>query len=1121
MALLFGLFPFLAQAKDPIAEVINVQGIAEVKTTPEASWQAAKLRQLLDSGAQARVGPDSRMALLLFDQTQLRLKENTQVRLERTGDGKKAVTMIRLDAGKTWVQSKAIPDHLIMQTPAAVAAIRGTDWEMEVAPDGRAVLTVLHGKIDFYNDQGHVTVQRDERAVAEKGKAPVKFSLRSSSQRVQWVTAFSVTASRYPALLQALDSAQDSASLAMKRGIAALDQGELAIARGIFVDQVQKEDFSTPLPWLLMADYGLYDGDLDAAELTLRAAAKRFPGHPDIIGVQVRVALLRDDPEMAQTLLRPALALHPKHAVLQRAAAEIARFKGDAAGASAAYQAIIAAAPQDAQGWQGLGSVEAEKENLSSARRLLSQALSLAPEAEGLRGELGILETFANRFGTAQEHFDVAIAAQGADYVALTGLGLLQLKTGETETALRTLLKASLLEPHYARAVIYSAVAYYQLGRPGVALEMLQRAMELDRLDPLPHQLSSLIHSDALDYHQAIDSAREALRLMPYLRSLNQLANNQKGAANLGSALAQFGLEDWARNYAQESYNPFWGGSHLFLADRYSGNYLKQSELLQGYMTDPTAFGASNRFQTLLQRPGYYGGASLLASHGKAVSAQQPTVNLNGFANASMPVAYFAELLGNRVSPGNQAFDGNGTTLTAAIGAIPHENLGTFIFANRFSTSLSLVPVSGMQHAIDGLEERLELGFNYRFAPDAQSWLKYGRGNESVASMRQDRRNDAKTDTRFNLQPQRQDLQWRHSARLGQHTLSVGMEVAEVETRERMHSVSAFIPGVSFATEVHSATSGLDRSASFYLFDDFQINDRWRIDGGLAVHRHQQSRDMRTDVMQSGFVFPAESVSENHTRHAMLPRLGLSFRPETGTVWRLAYQDWIRPVVSNTLGPVATAGLPLDDQGVLPGGEFQRMRLQWDREVSALSFLSGFIDAKRTKNLGQPGNVQNQNTEVADLDRLKNRANLVFHMQGEALEETPVFLQGDILSAGATLNQRLSPTTSLFSSYVHTQTRNTHPWFADNQLPYHPRHHAALGASWIAPHGWILQGVGHYRSMRFADEMNQIVLHSGWDVTAKASWQSSDKRYVLEAYATGLFKPDNNVTAGIYLILRY
>ena len=237
--------------------------------------------------------------------------------------------------------------------------------------------------------------------------------------------------------------------------------------------------------------------------------------------------------------------------------------------------------------WFGLGRLAAEREDVREARERLGRALELNPGGAGYRGELATLETFAGRLAEADAAFGQTLAEQPADYVALTGLGLLRLKQGRAEEALEPLLKAGLLEPRYARAALYTGIAYYQLGRPDRAIETLRKAAELDPRDPLPHMMLSRISADRMEFGAAIAEARRAAELMPFLKSLNQLANDQKGTANVGSALAQFGLEEWAHAHAYNAYTPYWAGSHLFLADRYNGEFNQNSELYQGFLSDP------------------------------------------------------------------------------------------------------------------------------------------------------------------------------------------------------------------------------------------------------------------------------------------------------------------------------------------------------------------------------------------------------------------------------------------------------------------------------------------------------------------------------------------------------
>ena len=75
-----------------------------------------------------------------------------------------------------------------------------------------------------------------------------------------------------------------------------------------------------------------------------------------------------------------------------------------------------------------------------------------------------------------------------------------------------------------------------------LALEAFEKAATLDDKDPLPHLMKGLAYYDSLELGKAIEAAREALVRMPFLKSLNQVLTDQKGSANLGSALAAFGM---------------------------------------------------------------------------------------------------------------------------------------------------------------------------------------------------------------------------------------------------------------------------------------------------------------------------------------------------------------------------------------------------------------------------------------------------------------------------------------------------------------------------------------------------------------------------------------------------
>ncbi len=1112
-------FVFKSPAAFATAEIVSITGKGEHRQLAETAWREAKLKQPLVAGDFVRTGDLSAMALLFADRTQIRLSQNSMFQLK--GEDAKGTSILNLRQGRAWSQAKDRPGRLIMETPSAVAAIHGTDWEMEVDSEGRARLTVFHGEVLFYNEQGSVTVRNNEHALAEIGKAPVKLLLQNPAERVQWVTSYTVDVGRYRELTDAALAEPVETNRVLREVVDLIRAQRMKEAHDRLVELARAPQFSSAVVFLLLADFAIYSGELKQAEEILQQGRQRFAQDDRFNAQLARVALFRDDVGAARRYLREGLAQQPDSVELRLAEGEIARFDGQAVQAANAYRAATELASKDARGWHGLGVVESEREDVKRARPLLHRALELNAANPSTRGELATLETFANNFEAARRHYEIALQSQPDDYVALTGLGLLQLKVGETEPALETLLRASVIEPKYARAVIYTAIAYYQLGRHRTALETLARAAELDQRDPLPHQLASMIYTDLVEPGRAIDAARAAMRLMPYLKSLNQLANDQKGTANLGNALAQFGLDDWAMNYAQQSYSPFWAGSHLFLADRYGDGFNKQSELMQGFITDPTLFGASNRFQTLLPKPGHYFSAGAAATRSDDLRTTTPSFVANGFANSAFPIAYFVEGLRVNLHPGSLAIDGKGSIVTAALGLAPRADVSIFAFATAFDADINAPSPPLITNRTSGWENRLDLGLNYKFSPTSQSWLKLGVGEESAVNTTTERQATRNIDTRFDFRPRNQDLQYRHSLRQGEHELTWGLESARTDKTAILTSNSSITrsSGV-LVTQVRDESPEVDKSWAAYVSDRVRLSERWLLDLGLHYQQYEKTASSVTQARQGGFVF-TDARNEVFARKGSYPRLGLAYTPSQSEVWRLAYQNWLRPNAANSLSPVATAGIPLDDQVVLPGGELERLRFQFEKELSAATFVSLFLDTKRIHNLGQPGSVLNQREEVANLDRLRNRSALILQSSGEILEQPAAFLQGKINSAGVSVNQRLGDTLSGYANYVHTKSKNTHRFFAGFDLPFMPRHRFTFGVNWVGPERLLLQAQAIYRTRRFVDEHHSDELRAGWDATVKATWQSADKRWLVEGFATNLLKQGTATTLGLNAVWKY
>ena len=1095
----------------PAAEIFSLEGKGEFREARELEWRPVSVKLSLFPTNFVRTLDQSKMAILFTDRTQMRLGQNSVMQIKEVASGPDTKTVVDLKQGRSWTQSKTTPRGLVMETPSALAAIRGTDWEMVVDEEGRATLSVFSGEVEFYNDQGNLIVRPNEQARAERGKAPVKLQLQVSRERVQWVSSATVDTQRYAEFRNgARGELGEVAALVREQrlGDAYGKLRSLAAAPG-----------APAAAFLLLGDFEVYRGDAAQAHALLVKAAPRFPADERFDAALARIALLADDAEGAYAHARAALAKRGGSAEAYLVLGDIERRQGRAAEAQAAYAKAIEVAPEDARPWFGLGVVEGERENVKRARTDLANAIRLDETDATYHAELGTLEGFAGNLALGREELRKAIAMHADNYVALTGLGVLELKAGHVEAAMEALLQASLVEPRYARAHVYLAAAYYQAGRDDAALAELARATDSDPKDPLPYLLMSIIHLDRIEPGQAVAEAQQALARIPFLKSLNQVADNQKGVANVGAPLAFMGLEAWARSMAHESYLPFWGGSHLFLADRYAGDFDKRSELMQGFITDPLVFGASNRFQSLLGEPGNHGTLSMRANSSDDLRLFEPVLTLNGYRMSPVPAAYFVEAADTRIEPRNSAIDARARTFTAAAGAKPTHELGLFVYANRLSVDADLGSRDSFFTRVDGTVTRVDAGARYAFDAASSLWVKAGASQQdsTVDDVARIQTNEPLLrQSHFVTRPRASDAALRHTF-VRSDTLEVtwGVEGARLKTPKFLERDPLFHP-LSFSIPQESLDENdRDRSRGAYA------RVRWggarlRVDAGLAWSDYRKDRDILARLV-NGEV----PLQEAFSRRKADPMLGVAWHMTPALLGRAACRRWLRPASLDTLAPVAVAGVPLDDQLVFAGGTLDQCRGQFEWTASDRTFMSAFAERVRVHNLVSPlDGVQNTGADVSNLDRLRNRA-ISAPPKPELLEDIPVYGEGIARRAGVAVEHILTQRIGLRAHYTFTESENTASAFDGRLIPFLARHNVNLGLTW-AP-GWrtFVTAQAVYRSERFADEANLSRLSPGWDAQLNVYVETFDKRWALEAYAANLLKKDASDLFGIVVSYRF
>ncbi|WP_105422527.1 MULTISPECIES: FecR domain-containing protein [Neorhizobium] len=173
------------QRSGPAAGAVIARKVGEeVRFIDVSSWQFVDLKQDLLTGDVLRTNATGQLAILFSDRTQVRLGRNSSLVVKQITASTSADTVLELQSGTIWARAERGGPGVRVETPAAAAAIRGTDWTMTVKDD-QTSLNVLEGVVQLSNPQGSVEVRQGEGAVASIGQAPRKIVIVDSDDREQ------------------------------------------------------------------------------------------------------------------------------------------------------------------------------------------------------------------------------------------------------------------------------------------------------------------------------------------------------------------------------------------------------------------------------------------------------------------------------------------------------------------------------------------------------------------------------------------------------------------------------------------------------------------------------------------------------------------------------------------------------------------------------------------------------------------------------------------------------------------------------------------------------------------------------------------------------------------------
>jgi Tfp pilus assembly protein PilF len=167
-----------------VGTIITADGDDQIRFVADPTWQLATVQQQLLAGDLLQTGPQGLLALRFIDQTMIRVQHDSQLLVKAVPPG--GTAQLQLQEGGIWARAATGGTGVDVETPAATAAIRGTDWSLTVAK-GKTTLMVMAGTVILRNAQGSVSVSAGEAAVAAIGQAPSKIVVAAPPGKEQFL----------------------------------------------------------------------------------------------------------------------------------------------------------------------------------------------------------------------------------------------------------------------------------------------------------------------------------------------------------------------------------------------------------------------------------------------------------------------------------------------------------------------------------------------------------------------------------------------------------------------------------------------------------------------------------------------------------------------------------------------------------------------------------------------------------------------------------------------------------------------------------------------------------------------------------------------------------------------
>ena len=429
LSLSLGYVPSIADGQERceewIARVVSVQGTVEARRAGDTQWLPVAYNDTFCPGDMIQLQELSRAAILLPNETILRLDQKTTVTF--TGLEKTRFSLLDLLKGAVHFFSRT-PRGLKIATPFVNGYVEGTEFFVKVEPD-QTYLSIFEGRVLATNEDGSLLLTSGQSATTKAGQAPELRMVLRPRDSVQW-------ALYYPPIIdyRSVDFPDIQGTdweHRYNRSVELYTRGDIAGAISSLQDlpeEINEPRFSTYRAGLLLSV-----GRFDEASTDIERALNLDPTDSHAIALQSIIALAQNDKEGALDSAQNAAEADPHSSIAQIALSYAQQAKFDLRSALRSLQEAVRLDSGNALAWARLAELWLSLGYLDKSLEAAQKAVSKNPNLARAQTVLGFAYLTQTKTRDAKKVYEKAIELDQADPLPRLGLGLAKIRDGDVK----------------------------------------------------------------------------------------------------------------------------------------------------------------------------------------------------------------------------------------------------------------------------------------------------------------------------------------------------------------------------------------------------------------------------------------------------------------------------------------------------------------------------------------------------------------------------------------------------------------------------------------------------------------------------------------------------------------